>query len=58
MNELDHRREIVQEFIDRLLYLSESERADFIGEVHRVFGRYQTKVLNVNGLRIVPSNSI
>jgi hypothetical protein len=58
MDAIDYRKEMVQDVIDRLLYLQDNERTEFISAMSSILGRYQTKVLNVNGLRIVPSNSI
>lgn len=56
INNLDQRKEIVQDVIDRLLYLDEAERIAFTNALHSLCNIHQTKVINVNGLRIVPSN--
>jgi hypothetical protein len=57
-NTIDERKELVQDIIDRLLYLPELERTAFLNGMAALLSQYNTKVQNVNGLRIVPSNVI
>jgi len=46
------RNEIIQDVIDRLLYLPENERAEFMVYLDRLFKVYSTQMEIIDGIRI------
>jgi len=46
------RKELVQNLIDRLLYLPETERVTFLDNLNNLFNKYSIAVEIVDGIRI------
>ena len=49
---VSERNEIVQDIIDRLLYLSDSEREEFLNYIDILKEKYQVRYRLVDGIRI------
>lgn len=49
-------KETVQDLIDRLLYLPEQDRSNFIIGLNTLFSKYETNMEVINGVRIYKIN--
>ena len=46
------RLEMIQNVIDRLLYLKDDKKSEFIGYLETLFDVYEVKYQEINGIRV------
>jgi hypothetical protein len=52
----DERKEIVQDVIDRLMYLPSKDRGVFMSELDKLFFEFEIKSQVIDGIRIYGAN--
>jgi hypothetical protein len=52
------KKEVVQDLIDRLLYLSEADKLKFMVGLNNLFTKYDTNVQIINGIRVCKINKV
>ena len=52
LNTIEGRNEILQPILDRLLYLPEQQKTEFIGYLNTLNNLYNVEVKVINGVRI------
>lgn len=52
----DERKEIVQDVIDRLMYLSDRDRGVFMSELDKLFFEFELGTQIIDGIRIYKAN--
>ena len=52
----DERKEIVQDVIDRLIYLPNKDRGIFMSELDKLFFEFEISTQTIDGIRIYRTN--